>query len=100
MRVPVPKGSVATTVEEAGKAASAIGYPVAIKSQLLRGGRGKAGAIHFRKMRRHWPGKPVKLFSSEIGGEKIEKLLVEEKIIIDHNSTPGSPSTRKNSNLS
>jgi len=81
--IPVPKGSVATTVEEAGKAASAIGYPVAIKSQLLRGGRGKAGAIHFPEDAEALVDKAGQLFSSEIGGEKIEKLLVEEKIVID-----------------
>ena len=78
--IPVPKGSVATTVEEAGKAASAIGYPVAIKSQLLRGGRGKAGAIRFLDDEDALSREAFSLLSMEIDGEKVDRLLVEEKI--------------------
>ena len=43
--LPVPAGSHAATPEEAVKAAEALGYPVAIKAQVLIGGRGKAGGI-------------------------------------------------------
>jgi succinyl-CoA synthetase beta subunit len=43
--VAVPSGEVATTVEEAAAAADRIGYPCAIKAQVLIGGRGKAGGI-------------------------------------------------------
>jgi succinyl-CoA synthetase beta subunit len=43
--VAVPSGEVAKTVEEAVAAAEEIGYPCAIKAQVLIGGRGKAGGI-------------------------------------------------------
>ncbi|HEX6456960.1 MAG TPA: ADP-forming succinate--CoA ligase subunit beta, partial [Solirubrobacterales bacterium] len=43
--IPVPSGEVADTVEEAVTAAEKIGYPCAIKAQVLIGGRGKAGGI-------------------------------------------------------
>jgi succinyl-CoA synthetase beta subunit len=43
--VAVPSGEVAKTVEEAVAAAEQIGYPCAIKAQVLIGGRGKAGGI-------------------------------------------------------
>ncbi len=43
--VAVPSGEVASTVEEAVGAAERIGYPCAIKAQVLIGGRGKAGGI-------------------------------------------------------
>ena len=43
--VAVPSGEVATTVEEAVAAAERIGYPCAVKAQVLIGGRGKAGGI-------------------------------------------------------
>ncbi len=43
--VAVPSGEVASTVEEAVAAAGRIGYPCAIKAQVLIGGRGKAGGI-------------------------------------------------------
>jgi succinyl-CoA synthetase beta subunit len=43
--IAVPSGEVASTVEEAVAAAEQIGYPCAIKAQVLIGGRGKAGGI-------------------------------------------------------
>jgi succinyl-CoA synthetase beta subunit len=43
--IAVPSGEVAETIEEAAAAAERIGYPCAIKAQVLIGGRGKAGGI-------------------------------------------------------
>jgi succinyl-CoA synthetase beta subunit len=43
--VAVPSGEVAATVDDAAAAADRIGYPCAIKAQVLIGGRGKAGGI-------------------------------------------------------
>ncbi len=43
--LPVPEGSHATTPEEAREASEELGYPVAVKAQVLIGGRGKAGGI-------------------------------------------------------
>ncbi|HVD39154.1 MAG TPA: ADP-forming succinate--CoA ligase subunit beta [Solirubrobacterales bacterium] len=43
--IAVPSGEVASTVEDAVAAAEKIGYPCAIKAQVLIGGRGKAGGI-------------------------------------------------------
>jgi len=43
--IAVPSGEVASTVEEAVAAAERIGYPCAVKAQVLIGGRGKAGGI-------------------------------------------------------
>jgi succinyl-CoA synthetase beta subunit len=43
--VAVPSGEVAANVDDAVAAAGRIGYPCAIKAQVLIGGRGKAGGI-------------------------------------------------------
>src|SRR3954463_15344196 len=43
--VNVPSGEVASNVDDAVAAAERIGYPCAIKAQVLIGGRGKAGGI-------------------------------------------------------
>ena len=43
--LPIPPGHVATTPEEARKAAAQIGGTVVIKAQVLVGGRGKAGGV-------------------------------------------------------
>jgi succinyl-CoA synthetase beta subunit len=47
--IAVPSGEVAASVEEAVAAAERIGYPCAIKAQVLIGGRGKAGGIKIAK---------------------------------------------------
>jgi succinyl-CoA synthetase beta subunit len=43
--IAVPSGEVATNVDDAVAAAERIGYPCAIKAQVLIGGRGKAGGV-------------------------------------------------------
>lgn len=43
--LPVPEGSHAATAEEAHAASEKHGFPVAVKAQVLIGGRGKAGGI-------------------------------------------------------
>ncbi|HTU16229.1 MAG TPA: ADP-forming succinate--CoA ligase subunit beta [Solirubrobacterales bacterium] len=43
--LPVPEGSHAKSAEEARAASEVLGYPVAVKAQVLIGGRGKAGGI-------------------------------------------------------
>ncbi|HWI96489.1 MAG TPA: ADP-forming succinate--CoA ligase subunit beta [Solirubrobacterales bacterium] len=47
--VAVPSGEVAANVDDAVTAAERIGYPCAIKAQVLIGGRGKAGGIKIAK---------------------------------------------------
>jgi succinyl-CoA synthetase beta subunit len=47
--VAVPSGEVAANVDDAVAAAERIGYPCAIKAQVLIGGRGKAGGIKIAK---------------------------------------------------
>jgi succinyl-CoA synthetase beta subunit len=43
--IPVSDGRVATTAEEARRAAEELGGPVVVKAQVLTGGRGKAGGV-------------------------------------------------------
>ena len=43
--IPAPDGIVATTADEAVKAAESLGLPVVIKAQVHVGGRGKAGGV-------------------------------------------------------
>ena len=41
--IPVPKGEVAATPQEAQRIAETLGPPVMVKAQVYAGGRGKAG---------------------------------------------------------
>ena len=47
--IPIPKGRVAATADEAKQIAKELGSRVVIKSQVLVGGRGKAGGIRLAK---------------------------------------------------
>jgi succinyl-CoA synthetase beta subunit len=43
--VPVPRGKVAYSVEEAVEAGKGLGFPVVVKAQIHAGGRGKGGGV-------------------------------------------------------
>jgi succinyl-CoA synthetase beta subunit len=80
LKIPLPSGKVASTVEEAVAVASEIGYPVVLKSQVLSGGRGKAGGIQFAENEAELRQKAGELFKLTIKGYLVERLLVEKKL--------------------
>jgi succinyl-CoA synthetase beta subunit len=81
--IPVPKGKVAETAEEAEKIAQEIGKSVALKSQVLIGGRGKAGGIKFVDHPSEVHEMVNELFKLEIKGEPVRKVLLEEKLSVE-----------------
>jgi succinyl-CoA synthetase beta subunit len=81
--VPIPEGEVATTPQEARKVAEKVGKPVAIKSQIWAGGRGKAGGIQFAQNPEEAEKVAGKLLGAEIKDLTVERVLVEEKLDID-----------------
>ncbi len=82
-KVPIPEGEVATTPQEVRKVAEKVGKPVAIKSQIWAGGRGKAGGIQFAQNPEEAEKVAGKLLGSEIKDLTVERVLVEEKLDID-----------------
>ena len=75
----VPQGNIATDSSGAEQAAIAIGFPCVLKSQVLRGGRGKAGLIKVVHTP-HEAGKVAQdLFDSPHG---VRKILVEKAVDI------------------
>lgn len=70
---------VAYSPEEAMQITTELGGPVAVKSQVLTGGRGKLGGIRFANT----PGEALnvakELLGFEIKGEKVNHLLIEKK---------------------
>ena len=79
--IPIPKGEMATVAPgEVENAINTIGTPCVIKSQVLQGGRGKAGLIQFAKTREEALKKAEELFNSPHG---VRKLLFEEAVDID-----------------
>jgi succinyl-CoA synthetase beta subunit len=82
-KVPVPKGEVATTPQEAARIAEKIGKAVAVKAQIWAGGRGKAGGIKFAEHPLDAQMVAQNLLGSEIKSLKVEKVLVEERLVVD-----------------
>jgi len=80
--IQVPKGDVVADSTEAVSVASALGYPVVLKSQVFRGGRGKAGGIRFAVDEDALVREAKALLALSIGGERVEKLLIEERLAI------------------
>jgi len=80
--IPVPRGKVAKSPEDAAEITAEIGDSV-IKSQILSGKRGKAGGIKFTKEPEEAREFATALLGSKLIGMPVEALLVEEKLTID-----------------
>src|ERR1700726_4179096 len=88
--VPVPRGEVAYTVEEAEAAAKKIGGSVVVKAQIHAGGRGKGGGV---KVAKDAP-EAAEIADKMLGmtlippqtgpeGRGVRRLLVEETLPIE-----------------
>jgi succinyl-CoA synthetase beta subunit len=75
--IPISKGGVADTVEEAVAQADNAGYPVVVKAQVKVGGRGKAGGVKLAadaEEVRHHAGNILGL---DIKGHVVKRLWIE-----------------------
>jgi succinyl-CoA synthetase beta subunit len=79
-KIPTPQGKVVSSADEAAQAAAEISFPVVLKSQVLTGGRGKAGGIQFAENEAEAKAKAEQLFKLTIKGFPVEKLLIEKKL--------------------
>lgn len=80
--LPLMPGQVASTVDEAVSAATEIGYPVVLKSQVHVGGRGKAGGIRVVKNEADLKKNAAEIFALLIKDLPVKKILVEKKVDI------------------
>ncbi len=81
--IPIPKGKVAATAEAAKHIAQELGGRVVIKSQVLVGGRGKAGGIKVAKDANEAEQIATQILSMEIKGLPVRKVLVDEAASIE-----------------
>lgn len=81
--IPVPPGEVAATAGEVYDIARRYGKQVVVKSQVLVGGRGKAGGIKLAKdadeARKH----AEAILGMDIKGLTVDKVLITEAVCID-----------------
>ncbi len=76
--VPIPNGDVATTPAEAKAIAGKLGGRVVVKSQVLVGGRGKAGGVKLANDPAEAEAVAQKILGMDIKGLTVEKVLVDE----------------------
>ena len=77
--LPLGRGRVVTSAADARAAAAEIGAPVVVKSQVLSGGRMKAGAVQFADTPDEAATKYAAVLPIVVKGEKARCVLVEEK---------------------
>ena len=80
----VPRGIVASTPQEAKEAFQKLNQPSMIKAQVLVAGRGKAGGIKPASNPDEAFEVAKTLLSMTIKGEKVAKVLVEQKLASKH----------------
>jgi succinyl-CoA synthetase beta subunit len=76
--VPIPQGDIATTPEQARRIAARLGKRVVIKSQVLVGGRGKAGGIRLAGDPDEAEEIADQILGMHIKGTVVKKVLVDE----------------------
>jgi succinyl-CoA synthetase beta subunit len=76
--IPIPKGRVASTAQEARDICIELGGRAVIKSQVLVGGRGKAGGIKLAKNPQEAEELATQILSMSIKGLPVRKVLVDE----------------------
>ena len=88
--VPVPRGEVAYTVDEAEAAAKKIGGSVVVKAQIHAGGRGKGGgvkvakdAVEARSLAEKILGMTLVTHQTGPEGRVVKRLLIEETLPIE-----------------
>jgi succinyl-CoA synthetase beta subunit len=80
--VPVPRGRLARTPEEARQAAAELG-PVAVKAQVLVGGRGKAGGIRLAEDPEAAARAAEAILGMDLKGYRVDVVYCEERLAID-----------------
>ena len=88
--VPVPRGEVAYTVEEAEAAAKKIGGSAVVKAQIHAGGRGKGGGVKIAKdaneaaeIAKKMLGMTLITHQTGPEGRVVQRLLIEETLPIE-----------------
>jgi len=81
--IPIPKGGVAATADEAKEIAQELGGRVIVKSQVLVGGRGKAGGIRLADDPESAAEVASQILSMEIKGLPVRKVLIDQAAQIE-----------------
>ena len=82
--IPVSEHGFATTVAEARAIAERLGAPCVIKSQVLSGGRMKAGGVRFADTPAEAEAHAEAILALAIGGQLPRGVLVDSRMAVEH----------------
>lgn len=80
--IPVLPSELVRSKEEARRAAGRLGRPLAVKAQVLRGGRGKAGGVRIVRDGDELEPALDAILGMTIGGQRVESLLLEQGVAV------------------
>lgn len=75
--IPIPKGKVAHSPQQAYEIAKELGGPVVVKAQVLTGGRGKAGGVKLAQTPEEAQQHADEILGMDIKGHKVLKVLID-----------------------
>ena len=78
--IPIPKGYVISTPEQAHDVSAKLRPPFVVKAQVSVAGRGKAGGILFTDNPDEVMNATRQLLGTQIHGRPVRQVLVEERI--------------------
>jgi succinyl-CoA synthetase beta subunit len=88
--VPVPRGKVAYTVDEALQNGKALGFPVVVKAQIHAGGRGKGGGVKLARTEEECEtiakamlGMTLRTHQTGPEGRVVRRLLIEQGLDLE-----------------
>jgi len=97
--IPIPAGKVCYTVDEVRQAYLDIDAPVAVKAQVLVGGRGKAGGVKLAQNLEEAVAAGEAILGMDIKGLTVEKVLVGKAIDIASEYYIGFTNDRNNKSV-
>jgi succinyl-CoA synthetase beta subunit len=75
--IPIPKGKIASSPQEAFEIAKEISGPVVVKAQVLVGGRGKAGGVKLARTAEEAEQLAASILGMDIKGFVVKKVLID-----------------------
>lgn len=78
--IPVPRGEVCASPEQAANAAAKIGASVVVKALVPAGKRGKGGFVRFAESSAEAQNESGRMFGAQFGGGTVEQVLVEQRM--------------------
>ena len=98
-QIPIPEETLCTSVDAVKEAFQRFNRPVAVKAQVLVGGRGKAGGIKLARNLREAEEAAKHILGMTIKGLTVDKVLVSEAVDIKSESYVGIINDRGSKNI-